>query len=128
MLFHTLADPEAGHYVEQFTCGLRGELDLPALQEAWHRLIARHPALRSTIHWSDCDRPYQVVHRRATPLVEYHDWRGLADAEQTGAARGLPRLGPPDADSSRRGRRCRGWHSSGSTAISISSSGASITS
>ena len=36
MLFHTLADPEAGHYVEQFTCELRGELDRPALGEAWH--------------------------------------------------------------------------------------------
>ena len=25
MLFHVLADPEAGHYVEQFSCDLRGE-------------------------------------------------------------------------------------------------------
>ena len=82
MLFHTLVDPEAGHYVEQFTCGLRGELDLPALREAWHRLIARHPALRCTIHWSDRGLPYQVVHRRAMPLVEYHDWRGLTDSDR----------------------------------------------
>ena len=77
MLFHTLADPEAGHYVEQFVCRLRGELDPAALQESWNRLIARHPALRSTIHWTDFDRPYQVVHRRADHPVEYHDWRGL---------------------------------------------------
>ena len=46
------------------------------------RLIARHPALRCTIHWGDGDRPYQVVHREATPLVEYHDWRGLAESER----------------------------------------------
>ncbi len=43
MLYHTLADPEAGHYVEQFVCHLRGELDLSALRESWHRLVARHP-------------------------------------------------------------------------------------
>ena len=43
MLFHTLADPEAGHYVEQFLCRLRGELDLAVLRESWHRLVARHP-------------------------------------------------------------------------------------
>ena len=39
MLFHTLADPEAGHYVEQFVCRLRGELDLAALRESWQRLV-----------------------------------------------------------------------------------------
>ena len=82
MLFHTLADPEAGHYVEQFVCRLRGELDPSALQESWNRLVARHPALRSTIHWIDFDRPYQVVHRRADHPVEYQDWRGLTPAEQ----------------------------------------------
>ena len=82
MLFHTLADPEAGHYLEQFLCRVRGELDLPVLQESWHRLVARHPALRTTIHWTDFERPYQVVHRRAEAPVDYQDWRGLAPAEQ----------------------------------------------
>ena len=46
MLFHTLADPESGHYVEQFVCRLRGELDPAALEKSWHRLIGRHHALR----------------------------------------------------------------------------------
>jgi amino acid adenylation domain-containing protein len=82
MLFHTLVDPEAGHYVEQFVCGLRGELDLPALRGAWRRLIARHPALRSTIHWDDRGRPYQVVHRRAAPSIDYRDWSGLPDSQR----------------------------------------------
>jgi amino acid adenylation domain-containing protein len=82
MLFHTLVDPEAGHYVEQFVCGLRGDLDRPALHEAWRRLVAQHPALRSTIHWGDRDRPYQVVHRRVEPVLDYRDWRELADSEQ----------------------------------------------
>jgi aryl carrier-like protein len=82
MLFHTLADPEAGHYVEQFVCRLRGELDLSALQESWNRLVARHPALRTSIHGIDSDRPYQVVHRRADQPLEYQDWRGLTPAEQ----------------------------------------------
>src|SRR5262249_40199907 len=36
-----------------------------------------HPTLRSTIHWDDGDRPYQVVHHRAESLVESLDWRGL---------------------------------------------------
>ncbi len=82
MLFHTLADPEAGHYVEQFVCRLRGELDLAALEESWHRLIARHPALRSSIHWSDFDECYQVVHREIDHPFDYQDWRGLTESAQ----------------------------------------------
>jgi aryl carrier-like protein len=82
MLFHTLADPEAGHYVEQFLCRVRGGLDLETLQESWQRLVARHPALRSTLHWTDFDRPYQVVHRRTGALVDYQDWRGLTPSQQ----------------------------------------------
>ncbi len=83
MLFHTLADPEAGHYVEQLVCGLRGELDLPALRGAWSRLIARHPVLRTTLHWDDRGRPYQVVHRRVHPSLDYRDWRELPASEQS---------------------------------------------
>ena len=82
MLYHTLADPEGGRYVEQFVCRLRGELDLPALQESWHRLVARHPALRSTIHWTDLGESYQIVHTRADHPVDYQDWRGLTPLEQ----------------------------------------------
>jgi amino acid adenylation domain-containing protein len=82
MLFHTLDDPEAGHYVEQFLCRLRGDLDRSALQESWHRLVARHPTLRSTIHWTEFDRPCQVVHRLVEVPADYQDWRGLSPLEQ----------------------------------------------
>jgi amino acid adenylation domain-containing protein len=82
MLFHTLDDPEAGYYVEQFVCRLRGDLDRQALQESWHRLVARHPAFRSAIHWTEFDRPCQVVHRRVEVPADYQDWRGLAPLEQ----------------------------------------------
>jgi aryl carrier-like protein len=82
MLYHTLADPEAGRHVEQFVCRLRGELDRPALRESWHRLVARHPALRSTIHWTDLGASYQVVHSRADHPFDYEDWRRLTPPEQ----------------------------------------------
>jgi amino acid adenylation domain-containing protein len=82
MLFHALADPEAGHYVEQFVCRVRGELDPSVVAESWNRLVARHAALRSTIHWTDFDRPVQIVHRLAGHSVEFDDWRGLTPAEQ----------------------------------------------
>ena len=77
MLFHALADPEAGHYIEQFVCRLRGELDIALLGESWHRVVARHSALRSTLHWTDFDHRFQVVHRRAEQPLDYEDWREL---------------------------------------------------
>jgi amino acid adenylation domain-containing protein len=82
MLFHTLEDPEAGHYVEQFLCRLRGDVDRSALEASWNQLIERHPALRSTIHWSEFERPCQVVHRRIAVPVEYQDWRSLSPLQQ----------------------------------------------
>jgi amino acid adenylation domain-containing protein len=82
MLFHTLADPEAGHYVEQFVCRLRGDLDRAILGEAWRRLVARHQALRSAIHLTDFEHRFQVVHRHAEPPLDYHDWRALTPSEQ----------------------------------------------
>jgi amino acid adenylation domain-containing protein len=82
MLFHTLADPEAGHYVEQFVCRLRGELDLAMLGESSQRLVARHPALRSTIHWTDFNQRFQIVHRRAEQPLHLDDWRELTPSEQ----------------------------------------------
>jgi hypothetical protein len=82
MLFYTLADPEAGHYVEQFLCRIRGDLELDTLYQSWHRLVARHPALRSTIHWTDFDRPCQVIHSRVESPVNYQDWRGLTPSQQ----------------------------------------------
>ena len=96
MLFHTLADPEAGHYVEQFTCELRGDLDLPALREAWHRLIAR--ASRPAVHdplgrW----RPSLPGHPSAGDAPgRVPRLAGAGGVRATGAARGLPRLGPSD--------------------------------
>jgi hypothetical protein len=82
MLYHTLAEPDAGHYVEQFVCRLEGELDCATLEESWHRLIARHPVLRSSIHWSDFEARYQIVHRDVDQPLDSRDWRGLSQPEQ----------------------------------------------
>ncbi len=77
MLYHATAEPEAGAYVEQFTCRLVGDLDLGAFMASWRQLVERHPALRTAIHWADADRPLQAVHRRAEMPVVVEDWCGL---------------------------------------------------
>lgn len=39
MLFHALYDPKAGMYLEQKTCTLHGQLDVPAFERAWRRVM-----------------------------------------------------------------------------------------
>jgi amino acid adenylation domain-containing protein len=76
MLFHSLSgasDPEM--YVAQRSYQLHGILDHEALAKAWRDVVARHPALRTTYHWDDLDKPLQVVHRDASVDLDVLDWR-----------------------------------------------------
>jgi len=91
MIFHSRLEPEAGSYVEQFTCRLRGGLDAGAFERAWLGVVARHPALRTSFHWAEVDQPVQVVHREVQLPVERLDWRGLGPAAQEAALDALLR-------------------------------------
>ena len=82
MLFHSLYAPESGVYVEQLSCTLRGDLDIPAFQRAWQRVVDRHAVLRTSFVWRQLDKTLQVVHRRVTVPLEQQDWRGLSPAQQ----------------------------------------------
>jgi amino acid adenylation domain-containing protein/non-ribosomal peptide synthase protein (TIGR01720 family) len=82
MYFHYLTAAEGGMYVEQISCGLRGELDLDALKQAWHKAVERHTILRSSFYLGKLDEPLQLVHEQAALPFAEHDWRHLAAAEQ----------------------------------------------
>ncbi|GGM45946.1 hypothetical protein GCM10012275_16200 [Longimycelium tulufanense] len=82
MLFHTLAEPGSGVYVEQMSVALRGALDPVALRAAWQGVVDRHPALRTAFAWQRSDQPLQVVQERVEiPFVEL-DWSDLAPQQQ----------------------------------------------
>ena len=82
MLFHTLAAPESGVYVEQVSLALGGEIAPAAFREAWRRLVARHAILRTVFFRPSPERLLQVVRVRAELAWEDLDWRGLTAAEQ----------------------------------------------
>ncbi len=75
MLFHTIASPEAGMYVEQVHCHLEGALDITAFRQTWARMIARHDILRSAFFWEDLEKPLQVVHSEVEVPFDEIDWR-----------------------------------------------------
>jgi hypothetical protein len=47
MLFHCLRSQAADVYITQVMWQIRGDLNVPALQRVWQRVIERHAILRS---------------------------------------------------------------------------------
>jgi hypothetical protein len=82
MVFHALFAPASDVYYRRHSCTLKGELDRKAFEEAWRRLISRHPILRTSFHWEGLDHPLQLVHREAQLQIEYEDWRQLPPDKQ----------------------------------------------
>lgn len=77
ILFHTRHDPVFAMYFEIVTWLMRGEVNVPAFERAWQRVIDRHQVLRTVFVWEGFDEPLQVVRRRAKLTLAYHDWRGI---------------------------------------------------
>ncbi|HEX7335226.1 MAG TPA: amino acid adenylation domain-containing protein [Pyrinomonadaceae bacterium] len=82
MLFHSLFAPESGVYYVQKCCTLRGELNVAAFEQAWQRVIDRHPILRTAFIWEELDQPLQVVYKQLSLPLEQNDWRRLAELDQ----------------------------------------------
>ncbi|MGA8118005.1 MAG: condensation domain-containing protein, partial [Actinocatenispora sp.] len=75
LLFHALTGEEPGQYVVQVELRLRGALRAEVARRVWQDLAARHPVLRTSVHWRDRDEPVQVVHDRVEIGVEEVDCR-----------------------------------------------------
>jgi surfactin family lipopeptide synthetase C len=82
MLFHTLYAPESELYFEQLVCTLSGELNVPAFQQAWDLVVARHPVLRSSFYWEEIEKPLQMVSKQVNLPWMKLDWRHLTPNEQ----------------------------------------------
>ncbi|WP_421657455.1 amino acid adenylation domain-containing protein [Leptothermofonsia sp. ETS-13] len=82
MLFHSLRADLAGVDIEQVLCTLHEDLNLPAFEQAWQRIIERHPVLRTSFHWEGSDEPVQIVHRSVEFLVARQDWQHFSAEEQ----------------------------------------------
>lgn len=82
MLFHSLADPSSGVYVEQVWCRIRGDLDAGWFRAAWERVMARHAVLRTSFLFKEVDEPAQVVHRAVDVPLTVTDWEGREAGEQ----------------------------------------------
>ncbi|WP_416233567.1 amino acid adenylation domain-containing protein [Cronbergia sp. UHCC 0137] len=82
MLFHTLYAPNSGVYFEQRNCLIRGNLNLAAFRQAWQRVVERHSVLRTAFHYSELEKPLQVVYENVELPWQNLDWCGLEDTVQ----------------------------------------------
>ncbi|MGE3817684.1 MAG: amino acid adenylation domain-containing protein, partial [Nitrospiraceae bacterium] len=73
-LVHTIHET-SGVYIEQLSCTLGGDLNVPLFQEALQGIVDRHPILRTSFLWEGLREPLQIVHARATLPIEIEDWR-----------------------------------------------------
>ncbi|KAA2257273.1 amino acid adenylation domain-containing protein [Solihabitans fulvus] len=82
MVFHRLSQGDQGVYFQQLTFVLAGVPDLGVLGEAWHRVVAATPILRSRVVWEGVDEPLQVVQRHVGVPITTHDWTGLSERQR----------------------------------------------
>jgi thioesterase domain-containing protein/acyl carrier protein len=62
-LWHSL-QVDAASSVLQLRCTLRGNISLEHLKLAWGRVVQKHQALRSSVHWESVKKPIQVIHKQ----------------------------------------------------------------
>src|SRR5260221_345571 len=74
MLVHSLDVRPAGVDIEQVFCELREEIDVPAFEKAWNKVIARHAILRASFHWLTDGEPQQIVQRLSPLRLQRLHW------------------------------------------------------
>lgn len=82
MLFNYLDDRHSGVDIEQIVSTLHERVHPAHFQQAWRRVVERHPILRTTFEWEALADPVQRVHSHAFPPFEEFDWHSLSPAEQ----------------------------------------------
>ncbi len=75
LLFHSVAEPGTGLYIDQVSAELTGTFDPARFQAAWDQAVQRHAALRTAFLWDGLDEPVQVVRETVELPWTIEDWR-----------------------------------------------------
>ncbi|MCA1612507.1 MAG: amino acid adenylation domain-containing protein [Acidobacteria bacterium] len=83
MLFHSLYSEEAEPPILQWTARIDAPLDAAAFEDAWRRVVERHPILRTGFVLEEAEEPVQIVLRSVDLPWAFEDIRPLSAEEQT---------------------------------------------
>ncbi|MDY7095158.1 MAG: condensation domain-containing protein, partial [Acidobacteriota bacterium] len=81
MLYHTVAEPGSGVYVEQLGFRAGAEFRSEAFRRAVEAVMGRHPILRTGFSWERREEPLQVVLRECRLPVKQQDWSERSEQE-----------------------------------------------
>ncbi|MEE1803372.1 amino acid adenylation domain-containing protein [Streptomyces sp. JV176] len=81
LIYHSSAREGSAVYHDVFHYSFRLPWCESSFRRSFDRLVARHPALRSSIDLGGHGEPLQIVHRQATGGLLVVDQRGLPEAE-----------------------------------------------
>ncbi len=82
MLYHRLGGAEEGVDIEQIVCVLPEAIDVPRLESAWARVIARHESLRGALRWDGAGGPTLVVADAVEVPLDVFDLSDLAPEQR----------------------------------------------
>lgn len=91
LLFHAVSDAEADPYFTQTGFVIDGELDLDPFEQAWQKVIERHPILRTGFVWDGVKQPMQVARRGVLVPLQLLDWRAHHSKQRDEALAGFLR-------------------------------------
>jgi len=63
MLFHSQIAPGSGVDIEQIVFELNEQIVVDIFQQAWQKVLHRHPVLRTSFKWEGIDTPIQIVNK-----------------------------------------------------------------
>ncbi|MGB9119425.1 MAG: amino acid adenylation domain-containing protein [Candidatus Angelobacter sp.] len=82
ILFHILLGPGSGAYVVHLKFTIDGDFNTVAFKRAWHKILERHPVLRSSFVWEKVRKPLQIVRQQVTLAWDERDWREFTEEKQ----------------------------------------------
>jgi amino acid adenylation domain-containing protein/thioester reductase-like protein len=82
MLFHSVLEPDAPVYFEQFSFTIAGSLDEGVFRKSWGHLIASTPVFRTVFRWSKLKDPLQIVLKDVPLDMSLIDLSGMDQSDQ----------------------------------------------
>lgn len=91
MLFHCIAEPGSGVYINKISLTLKGEFHYSSWLEAWRQVVQRHTVLRSAFVWDGVDEPLQIIFQQLDIIIQQKDCSAMSDSELADAMQTLRR-------------------------------------
>ncbi|MGD2086554.1 MAG: amino acid adenylation domain-containing protein, partial [Candidatus Aminicenantes bacterium] len=73
MLYHYLKDPESGHYFQQLSLEISGNLTIQCVEQVWNLVIDTNEMLRTLFRWQKLKEPTQIILKKHRITLRYYE-------------------------------------------------------